>query len=332
MTIKFWLGILLGVVTLAGLILSSIVMFAVVKLSMFKRKSPIYVISAANILCDCIQLIFSLCYLVPSIVSNSWLFKGDKDNDFIQFLGAAFLFCWYYGSVAQILMAVNRVVVVCMPHIRFFSFKNVLIIVIFLFPVAILVAWISQYVTPCCKFSFDHVFLSYSYISKGDTPNYSNMYIDLPLNSSSSAICAICYTYIIFFVWKMTHLHKVDSSGGGRRVKEYRRVSTPHFCVSHRNQNPNSRYALQFCAISIFYLTSWVAFRVFPVLIGASGVEYFIVIPICVTINSSANAVVYITSNTEVHYYLERVAAVVKGARSFVRHEEYGGPKKCHFA
>ncbi|EYC13508.1 hypothetical protein Y032_0043g756 [Ancylostoma ceylanicum] len=285
MTVKFWLGISLGALTLVGLLLTVTVMFAVVKLGVTKRKSPIYIISAANILCDCIQLILAIGYLVPSILADSWLFKGDRNNGFVQFLGAVFLFCWYYGSVAQILMAVNRLVVVCMPSIRFFTFQNVLIIVIILFPLAVFVTWISQYVSPCCQFTFDHVVLSYSYTPKGDIPNYSNMYIDLPLNSTSSAICAICYIYIIVFVWKMSHLYKTEHSGSGRRLREY-------------------KYALQFCAISIFYLTAWVTFRVFPILIGTSGVEYFVVISACVSINASANAVVYITSNAEVQKVL----------------------------
>ncbi|VDM70640.1 unnamed protein product [Strongylus vulgaris] len=224
-----------------------------------------------------------------------------------------------------------RVVVICIPSIQFFSFQNVLRLVITLYPTAILVTWISQYVSPCCqlelplcclqellnkavahlkktnrvlhlclmpiwtkagnydeknlgklsRISFDHELLSYSYTAKRDIPNYSNEYIDLPLNSSSSAICAICYSYIIFYVWKMNHLYQSDHTGNGRRIKEY-------------------RYALQFCAISMFYLGAWVTFRVFPILIGANGVEYFVVISACVTINASANAVVYITSNPEV--------------------------------
>ncbi|CAJ0602953.1 unnamed protein product [Cylicocyclus nassatus] len=83
----------------------------------------------------------------------------------------------------------------------------------------------------------------------------------------------------------MSHLYEGSSAGNIRRIKEY-------------------RYALQFCAISIFYLCAWVMFRVFPVLIGESGVEYFIVISACVTLNASANAIVYITSNFEVQSVL----------------------------
>ncbi|VDN25480.1 unnamed protein product [Cylicostephanus goldi] len=205
MTSKFWMGVLFGIATFAGLLLTTTVMFAVVKLGVFKRRSPIYLISTANMLCDCIQLVLAITYLVPSIICDSWLFEGERHNKFSQFLGAVFLFCWYYGSVAQILMAVNR-------------------------------------------FSFDHEYLSYSYTVKDDVPNYSNMYIDLPLNSSSSAICAACYFYVRF-----------DYNTANARLSGSFRSS--------------STYALQFCAISVFYLCGWVTFRIFPVLIGARGVE-----------------------------------------------------------
>ncbi|KAK6054886.1 hypothetical protein COOONC_07609, partial [Cooperia oncophora] len=131
------------------------------------------------------------------------------------------------------------------------------------------------------RFSFDQEVLSYSYTAIDGVINYSNSYVDLPLNISSSSICAVCYSYIIFYVYKMTHLYGKGAVGSKNRLKEY-------------------RYALQFCAISIFYLSAWVTFRVFPVLIGTRGVEYFIVISMCVTVNSSANAFVYITSNQEI--------------------------------
>ncbi|VDP00066.1 unnamed protein product [Heligmosomoides polygyrus] len=287
MTLKFWLGMLLGFITFAGLISTIVVLLAVLKLAVYKRKSPIYLISAANMLCDTVQLLLAMFYLVPSIIFDvgNWLLEGGRQNQVVQLLGAVFLFCWYYGTVAQMLMAINRLVVVCLPNISIFSYRNVSVFVLALLPIAVVVTYVSQFVSPCCQFSFDHEVLSYSYTDNGSIPNYSNMYIDLPLNSSSSLICAVCYAYIIVFVWRMNYLYNVDTTGSHSRIKEY-------------------RYALQFCAISVFYLTAWVTFRVFPILIGAKGVEYFIVISMCVSVNASANAIVYITSNQEVRLSL----------------------------
>lgn len=68
MTLKFWLGMLLGFITFAGLISTIVVLLAVLKLAVYKRKSPIYLISAANMLCDTVQLLLAMFYLVPSII------------------------------------------------------------------------------------------------------------------------------------------------------------------------------------------------------------------------------------------------------------------------
>ncbi|KAK5981866.1 hypothetical protein GCK32_019655, partial [Trichostrongylus colubriformis] len=164
MTLKLWLGILLGVATVAGTVLTVFVLCAVIKLAFFKGKSPIYIISAANMMCDLIQLLLALLYLVPSIILDDWLFKGGRHNTVVELLSDTFLFCWYYGSVAQILMAINRRKQTQIRH----NFR----------------------------FSFDQEVLSYSYTSIEGVVNYSNSYIDLPLNTSSSAICAICYSYV----------------------------------------------------------------------------------------------------------------------------------------
>ncbi|VDO06587.1 unnamed protein product [Haemonchus placei] len=275
MTVKLWLGVLLGFATIAGLVLTLTVLYAVIKLGIITKKNPIYVISAANMMCDTIQLLLALLYLAPSIIFDDWIFKGGRRGVMVELLSATFLACWYYGSVAQILMAVNRLVVVCFPTNSIFSMRNVSIFVIILLRTI-------QLMAITFRFSFDHKFLSYSYTSIEDVFNYSNSYIDLPLNSSSSAICAICYTYV-----------------------GWRGIPSAGMCITaiwktYRNRHVFSRYALQFCAISMFYLGAWVTFRVFPVLIGDRGVEYFIVVSMCVTVNSSANAFVYITSNQEV--------------------------------
>ncbi|KAK6024931.1 hypothetical protein OSTOST_09182 [Ostertagia ostertagi] len=294
MTLKLWLGVLLGVATLAGIAVTVAVLFAVLKLAVFQRKSPIYVISTANMLCDLIQLLLALFYLVPSIISDNWLLEGGRQSFAVGFLSSMFLFCWYYSSIAQILMAINRVfpgesnIFLEKRHnLRHLTFScgNIYVMAI---PIChtLLQTSTSEMVKAITKwhkiFTFDHEFL-YSLIRLMwcDPTILEHIYVNLPLNTFSSAICAICYSYVIFFVWKMNHLYIKGTIGSGSRLKEY-------------------RYALQFCAISVFYLAAWVTFRLFPILIGTGGVEYFIVISLSVTVNSSANAFVYITSNQEV--------------------------------
>uniref|UniRef100_A0A8R1DRX7 7TM_GPCR_Srx domain-containing protein n=2 Tax=Caenorhabditis japonica TaxID=281687 RepID=A0A8R1DRX7_CAEJA len=134
-------------------------------------------------------------------------------------------------------------------------------------------------------FVFDHVVLSYSYYQIDNLDNYPNMFIDLPLNFASSSIATICYSVI---VWTVRQATKGISHS----------LHTQHNRRSRRNREIT--YAMQFCFISIFYTFSWITFRVFPILIGNNGLEWFVTISTAVTINSSANALVYLISNQEV--------------------------------
>ncbi|KHJ97031.1 hypothetical protein OESDEN_03002 [Oesophagostomum dentatum] len=227
MTLKSFLGIFLGILSLAGLVLTVLVLIAVMKICVNRGKNPFYILAAANMLADCMQLVLTTAYLAPSIVADSFLFGKDRNSFFVQIFNDLSIFCWYYGSIVPTIIAIN-------------------------------------------SFSFDHVLLSYSWIFKGDTPNYVNTFVDLPMDIASSAVCGICYSYIIFYVWKTAHFYKTGNSGSTNRVKEY-------------------RYALQFCAISVFYFIVWFSFLFFPMLIGTNRAEFFIVIPISVTMDASMN-------------------------------------------
>uniref|UniRef100_A0A1I7XIJ4 G_PROTEIN_RECEP_F1_2 domain-containing protein n=1 Tax=Heterorhabditis bacteriophora TaxID=37862 RepID=A0A1I7XIJ4_HETBA len=224
LSIKFCLGLLLGAVSFCGLLFNIAVLFAVLLIVVRHQKSPIFIISASNIFIDSLQLILAVGYLTPSIISNQWLFPGGRSDPILVFMGGVFLMLWYNGSATQILVAVNRFVVVCMPHIHFFCTRNVSILVTMIYPLSMILAWISQYVSPCCQFSFDHTFLSYSYTLLNNTNNYSNTYIDLPLNSLSSGICVFSYAYIIYNVRvqnKIVDVALTDAGRHKRRMKEY---------------------------------------------------------------------------------------------------------------
>ncbi|KHJ97030.1 hypothetical protein OESDEN_03001 [Oesophagostomum dentatum] len=151
MTTKFWLGILLGASSLIGLILTALVLFAVLKICIYERRNPVYIMSASNLLCDCVQLVLAVGYLAPSIILDSWFFDGGRYSVFVQIFTAVLLLCWDYCSIVQILIAINRLVVVCFSNVHFFSFKTVLIIVILLWPIAALLVYLTQYGTPCCR-------------------------------------------------------------------------------------------------------------------------------------------------------------------------------------
>ena len=49
--------------------------------------------------------------------------------------------------------------------------------------------------TGSCRFAFHFGYFSYAYVPNGDIPNISNM-LDLPLNTISTLIPLVCYTYV----------------------------------------------------------------------------------------------------------------------------------------
>ncbi|EYB83759.1 hypothetical protein Y032_0330g2708 [Ancylostoma ceylanicum] len=81
----------------------------------------------------------------------SWLFDGGRDDIWIDVFGTTFVFCWYFNTITQVLMAVNRLIAVCFSSIDFFTYRNALIIMSALFPATILLTWVAQYLSPCCK-------------------------------------------------------------------------------------------------------------------------------------------------------------------------------------
>ncbi|RCN38851.1 hypothetical protein ANCCAN_15235 [Ancylostoma caninum] len=277
MTVKFWLGILLGATATCGLTLNLFVLYAVVTLGICRHKSSIYIISSANITCDTIQLSLIVAYLVPSILLDSWLFDGGRDDIWIDIFGTVFVFCWYFNTITQVLMAANRLIAVCFPSVDFFTYRNASIIMSALFPATLLLTWVAQYVSPCCKITHDHTLLSFSYYTQDGIPNYINMYIDAPMDLLSS---------IVVYMSKMRRDYQTSNNGGGSILVEY-------------------KYALQFFAISIFFLTAWVCFRVFPLVIGKEKGECYIVVSLCISVNCSANSMVYTTSNSEVRRTLK---------------------------
>ena len=94
---------------------------------------------------------------------------------------------------------------------------------------------------------------------------------------------------------------------GGRETERQRNGETERATDRQRDRVyshfKSFRYALQFSAISLFYLFSWVFFRIFPKYITSEdSLNWFAVISICVAINCSANALVYLFTNVEASF------------------------------
>ncbi|ULT87935.1 hypothetical protein L3Y34_007251 [Caenorhabditis briggsae] len=222
-------------------------------------------------------------YLAPSIILNSFLISDTKKNTWTLLLSSMFLFLWYFESILQIVMALNRYIVICLNMQKVFTFFSTSLLFVFLIPFCFLLMSCSQYLSPCCSFMYDQEYLSYSYLSNGTIPNYSNTFVDLPLNTSSSVISIICYVLIF---WKIHHYSPATVSVGGGRQKVRR--------------NRDIRCAIQFSLLLAFYTFAWVLFRVLPIILATKDVEWFISVPTLYTLNCTSNAIIYICFNGEV--------------------------------
>lgn len=250
-TLKTWLGFGLGILSFSGLIVNLLVVIPVFRLAFLQNKSPIYVISFINIVTDIVNVLMATCYLAPSIMFEvnetvwyfnitylqTYFFTENKTATIPKLMGSTFMFCWYLTSITQIVMAVNRVIVICFRRSDLFTRTNICKLFCIIIPFCFFLMYMAQYGTPCClwvfeyflsyllktsSFVFDHVVLSYSYNQIDGLDNYPNMFIDLPLNTTSSTIATICYAMVIFFIYtqKKTQLFWRLSGRFGNQQKE----------------------------------------------------------------------------------------------------------------
>ncbi|CAI5452576.1 unnamed protein product [Caenorhabditis angaria] len=303
LTVKTILGFTVFISSFLGLLANLIVLRPVYKFAKSPEKSTIYVISLFNILNDIIQLLLSTFYLAPCIIFETYIF-GDKINSPIPvFLGACCMFSWYIGNVSQIVMATNRFAVICYRNYTFFTRRNTTIIFILTIIGAAAKSFIIQYVFPCCEFIFDHHVLSYNYVVKEGITNYSDL-SDIPVNALSTIVAFVCYTSIIFTIRKSTKTVSLTMTAQTQRQRRHKEYI----------------YAMQFFSISLFYTFAWVFLRTFPMLFGGENLEWFVLIAFSITVNSSANAFIYLISNKEIIRMISRSRYFVFGGTSSTIH------------
>ncbi|PIC27994.1 hypothetical protein B9Z55_020060 [Caenorhabditis nigoni] len=298
-TLKLCLGILLGGISFYGLIANALVVVPVYRLAFVSKRSPIYVISLVNLFADIINLIITTCYLAPLILTTAYTPTSTTDLKISLIFGTGFMFCWYLGSITQIIMAVNRLVVICFKCPDLFSRKLLLVIFSFIFPLCTAMTYLAQFGFPCCALVYDSRILSISYLSTG-AENFSNMFIDVPLNFTTSFTAFVCYSMITLKIWNSKKM--VLPTAGN---KEY-------------------AYATQFCLITVFYTISWILFRIFPLVLGNQRVEFYCFVMIAVSLNNSANAAVYICFNKEVKRHILRSRFLIfpaSGSQSSIPNE-----------
>ncbi|KAF8353665.1 hypothetical protein PRIPAC_95288 [Pristionchus pacificus] len=196
---------------------------------------------------------------------------------------------WYENITREILGWVAKkpsvgLCVIVFYRIPIFTRQRTIVLCVLQHLLALSFSVTSQFLLPCCEFSFSWVVFSYQYNAKRGIVNYSNKLIDLPLNSSSSLISIAAYSAII---WKM-HYSRMQT-------KDLERSSAA------RLMHKEYRYAIQFASMALVYLLTWTFFRAFPVLIGNTKNLYvYGVVTILAEMNMLTNSTVYLVNNAEI--------------------------------
>ncbi|CAJ0577231.1 unnamed protein product, partial [Mesorhabditis spiculigera] len=116
------------------------------------------------------------------------------------------------------------------------------------------------------------------------------MYIDLPLNSTSTIICILCYSWIVRWIYRLSA--QTETAAGCDK--------------SRKRKNMEIKYAKQFFLISIFYLNAWTSFRYLPPIFGDQHLWLYSFCSLNVLLNYGANGLVYFHTNQEIQSMLRR--------------------------
>ncbi|CCD65672.1 7TM GPCR serpentine receptor class x (Srx) domain-containing protein [Caenorhabditis elegans] len=281
-SLKQSLGFFIGLLSGTSLILNVLALIAVFRLAFIVRKNHVYIITFFNILSNVIQMALATFYLAPTIITSSFLVSTEKKSKWTLVFGSAFLFFWYFETFTQIVMALNRYLVICLQKHHIFTTTTTILIFLFLIPFSFGLMYNSQYVNPCCSFLFDQEYLSYSYYTLDGVTNYSDEF-DIPLNASSSIISGLCYIKIF---WTQHKSSPICPTFAAEQLK--------------RRRKKDIRYAIQFSLTLVFYIFVWVFLRVLPVMLENRHVEWFILVPFFYTVNCSSAAIINIGLNNEV--------------------------------
>ncbi|GMT13803.1 hypothetical protein PFISCL1PPCAC_5100, partial [Pristionchus fissidentatus] len=111
-------------------------------------------------------------------------------------LNAIFMFCWYHNSLSHILVALNRLFVIVFNRFSVFTRNRTIALCFIQYLVALSLAITSQFILPCCEVILNGFNLFISPKFQPNIDNYSNEFVDLPLNSTSSIVSMVSYTIV----------------------------------------------------------------------------------------------------------------------------------------
>ncbi|EGT46192.1 hypothetical protein CAEBREN_24316 [Caenorhabditis brenneri] len=144
---------------------------------------------------------------------------------------------------------------------------------------------IVQIVMATNRILADQAVLSYAFVRiKGVYP-YSNWMV-LAYDGLCTSISTLCYILVFRSIQK--DKQKLTSTAQKRLIKQ------------------DIKYLVQFVFISIFYVFTWVFFEILNLIVKDVRIEFWIVVPICVTCNSSTNSLIYLTANREIQKFIRK--------------------------
>ncbi|KAI6171527.1 G-PROTEIN-RECEP-F1-2 domain-containing protein [Aphelenchoides bicaudatus] len=244
------------------------------------RRSGIYILAFANLIGDTIQQLVTVLYAAPASILQSFLIDGDRRHPFVYFWAYWFLFAWYEGLLIQGTIAIDRLLSVVFPGTaRSFTLKNYTQISVLIYLISGGMAVWSQFFSPCCTAYVYYGTFGYAYL--GDGFNYSDHFIDLPLNSSITILMFVCYAWIYLCVRRSNRIASVtDDELSKRRAKEV-------------------KFATQFSVIASVLAFTWITFRIFPLVIPPEIPQLYSLVPLALTFHCSTNATIFLTMNSE---------------------------------
>uniref|UniRef100_A0A1I8BQL4 G_PROTEIN_RECEP_F1_2 domain-containing protein n=1 Tax=Meloidogyne hapla TaxID=6305 RepID=A0A1I8BQL4_MELHA len=126
--------------------------------------------------------------------------------------------------------------------------RAVKIIVMSIYPIAIVLSLFADYILPCCRTNYSFKTYSYQFfIWNESTTNYKNMLMDLPMNIITTTIIFICYGAIFAKVIR-TNRKDVIQMSTNTELKKNRRKG-------------EIKCAVHFALISTFYIGKYFNFN-----------------------------------------------------------------------
>ncbi|CAO4377415.1 unnamed protein product [Caenorhabditis nigoni] len=297
-TLKYYLGFALLSSGTFAILLNVIIIIPVFYLAFIKKTSTVYIIAFFNIVSDFGQLLTTAIFFGGSVMANHYILTEDPDNRLSKgsvFMATVFMASWYLESWIQVVMSVNRYVVIKMNQHYIFTYRSTMLLFFFLVPIPCISAYVMEYVLPCCVFIIDHEAMSYVLARiEGEIP-YTN-YMIIGHGITSLVVSIFCYGAIF----------------GKIRETSSRMTSF----TSNSRQKQDIKYLIQFLLISLFFVMSWMLFEICPRVVPKDTPEWSICIAFLVVLNCSSNAVIYLTANKEVQKSLKAMYYPTKSTTS----------------